>query len=93
MKNLIALSGLALMIVSPALAQGLPTGRDPGATGSTVISNPGGSTGSERDLTLSRGGTGADTVETNAAAGSNAGQPSRAVPQGSSGGGESGGGG
>ena len=91
MKNLVALSGLALMIVSPALAQGLPIGRDPGATGSTVITNPGGSTGSDRDLTISRGATGADTIQTDSAAGSNAGQPSRAVPQGGSGGGDGGG--
>ena len=92
MKNLIALTGLALMIASPALAQSSPIGRDPAATtGSTVITNPAGSTGGEQDLTISRGATGADTIETNSAAGGNASQPDRAVPHGSGGGDSSGG--
>lgn len=44
-------------------------------------------TGADTNVTIPRGSTGADTVQTNSAAGGNANQPSRAVPQGSGGGG------
>ncbi|KQT57084.1 hypothetical protein ASG52_03170 [Methylobacterium sp. Leaf456] len=50
-------------------------------------------TGNDGNVTIPRGATGADTVQTDSAAGGNAGQPSRAVPQGSAGGGSGGGGG
>lgn len=60
----------------------------PGVTG-TVAPSPG-NTGSNPNVTIAPGGTGASTIQTDSAAGGNAGQPSRAVPQGSS---NSGGGG
>ena len=91
MKTLAALSGLVLLTTAPAMAQGLIP-REPGTTG-TVITAPSNNTGNDRDVIISRGATGAGTIETNSAAGGNAGQPSRAVPQGSGGGGSSPGGG
>lgn len=48
-------------------------------------------TGNGRGVIISRGSTGADTIFTNSAAGGNAGQPERAIPLGSAGGGDSGG--
>ncbi|MCF4124454.1 hypothetical protein HBB12_003540 [Methylobacterium sp. SyP6R] len=54
----------------------------PGVTG-TVAPSPG-NTGSNPNITVAPGGTGASTIQTDSAAGGNAGQPSRAVPQGSS---------
>lgn len=50
----------------------------------TVVTNAPNSTGGRSDRVIARGATGADTVQTNSAAGGNAGQPSRAVPQGGS---------
>ena len=91
MKTLAALSGLALLIAPSAKAQSLP-GRDPRTTGA-IITAPSNNTGNDLDLIISRGATGADTIETDSAAGGNAGQPARAVPQGSGGGGSNPGGG
>jgi hypothetical protein len=44
------------------------------------------STGNDRDLVISRGATGADTIETDSAAGGNAGRPEQAIPNSSAGG-------
>ena len=87
MKKLI-LASVAVLAVAPTFAQGLP--RQPGTTGTVIQSQPN-TTGNDRDVVISRGATGADTVTTDSAAGGNANQPSRAVPNGSAGGGGSGG--
>ncbi|WP_407520881.1 hypothetical protein [Methylobacterium oryzisoli] len=55
----------------------------PAATG-TVAPAPN-TTGNSPNVTVAPGPTGASTIQTDSAAGSNAGQPSRAVPQGSGG--------
>ena len=92
MKTLAALSGLVLLTTAPVMAQGLLP-REPGRTTGAIITAPSNNTGNDRDVVISRGPTGASTIETDSAAGGNAGQPSRAVPQGSGGGGSSPGGG
>ncbi len=81
---------LAAAGLSPALAQ--TTATPPSAPGAPVTGGQN-NTGNDRNVTIPRGATGADTVQTDSAAGGNAGQPSRAVPQGSAGGGSSSGGG
>ncbi|WP_264046164.1 hypothetical protein [Methylobacterium flocculans] len=87
MKSLL-LAGAALLAGASAFAQnGSP--RQPGTTG-TVIQNQPNTTGNDRDVVISRGVTGADTVTTDSAAGGNANQPSRAIPNGSAGGGSGG---
>ena len=56
-----------------------------------VVTNDGSVTGGRgRDRTISRGATGSGTINRNSAAGGNANQPERAVPQGSGGGGSGG---
>jgi hypothetical protein len=64
-----------------------PVGPGPAATG-TVGRTPG-STGSAPGATYAPGGTGASQISADPAAGSNAGQPERAVPQGGTGSGNS----
>lgn len=88
MKNLAILSALALLVTSPAIAQGILFGSDPDTTG-TVIVPQNNTTGNDRSVIISRGATGADTIITDSAAGGNAGQPERAIPQGSANGGGS----
>ena len=90
MKNLI-LASLAVLFAAPAIAQ-VELPRQPGTSG-TVIQNQPNTTGNDRDLVISRGATGADTATTDSAAGGNANQPSRSVPNGSAGGGGGGNGG
>lgn len=75
---------LAAAGLSPALAQTAATPLT--APGAPVTSGQN-NTGGDRNVTIPRGATGADTVQTDSAAGGNANQPSRAVPQGSAGGG------
>lgn len=86
MKKL-TLASIAVLAATPAFAQGLP--RQPGTTGTVIQSQPN-TTGNDRDVVISRGATGADTVTTDSAAGGNANQPSRAVTNGSAGGGSGG---
>lgn len=76
-----ALSGFAAM---PASAQER-LGR-PESTG-TVIQNEDNATGGDRGIVISRGATGADTINTDSAAGGNASRPEQALPNGSGGGG------
>lgn len=76
---------LAAAGFSPALAQA-PAAPPQAAPGAPVASGQN-NTGGDRNVTIPRGATGADTVQTDSAVGGNAGQPSRAVPQGSAGGG------
>ena len=84
MKTLL-LAGLATLMLSPAMAQSDRVLRQPGADGATVVREPN-STGNDRDLVISRGATGADTIETDSAAGGNAGRPEQAIPNSSAGG-------
>ncbi|GJD91304.1 hypothetical protein BHAOGJBA_4852 [Methylobacterium hispanicum] len=86
MTKTFAISALALLFTVPALAQGLVRG--PGTTGAIVLPQPN-TTGNDPSLIIARGSTGAETVTTNSAAGGNAGQPERAIPQGSANGGGS----
>jgi hypothetical protein len=56
-----------------------------------IVTSDGSVTGGRgRGQTISRGATGASTISRNSAAGGNANQPERAVPQGSGGGGSGG---
>ena len=82
MRTLILAATLAF--AAPAFAQTTaPTAPRPGAPVTGGQNN----TGADTNVTVPRGSTGADTVQTDSAAGGNANQPSRAVPQGSGGGG------
>lgn len=58
--------------------------------GGTVIQTQPNTTGNDRDVVISRGATGAETVTTDSAAGGNASRPEQAVPNSSAGGGSSG---
>lgn len=64
-----------------------PPGRFPPGT---IIQRQQNVTGNGVDYVIAPGPTGADTITTNSAAGGNAGQPERAIPQGSGGGGTGG---
>ena len=75
----LALSGAAL---SQTPSAGTPPASAPGGAVTTPQSN---STGAAGATTVSPNGNPADSKSTDSAAGSNAGQPSRAAPQGSSG--------
>ena len=79
----IACLGALALAAGPARAQGRPGAPYPPGTIVQIQPN---TTGNSRSLIISRGSTGADTIFTNSAAGGNAGQPERAVPQGSAGG-------
>jgi hypothetical protein len=79
-------ASLALTFTSYAYAQEpvrspvVPSG--PAGSTSTVVAPSPNTTGNDRNVTVAPGATGASTVQTDSAAGGNAGQPSRAVPQG-----------
>ncbi len=71
---------------APALAQSAyPLPLDEPATTGTITRGQN-NTGADVNVTLPFGSTGADTVQSDSAAGGNANQPARAVPQGSGGG-------
>jgi len=78
MKTLL-LAGLATLMLSPAQAQSGTVPQRSGMDDATVVREPN-STGNDRDLVISRGATGADTIETDSAAGGNAGRPEQAIP-------------
>jgi hypothetical protein len=87
MKKLI-LASVVVLAAAPAIAQsGAP--RQPGTSGAIVVQEPN-STGSDRDVVVSRGATGADTATSDSAAGGNASRPEQAVPNSSAGGGSGG---
>nr|WP_132254412.1 hypothetical protein [Methylobacterium segetis] len=90
MKKLVTFSVLALVAACPAFAQTGPSPRSPETTG-TVITGVPNTTGNSRGLIIAPGATGAETITTDSAAGGNAGQPSRRVPQGGAGSGGHGG--
>lgn len=72
---LLGLSGAALAQTTPAT----PGARSPSAP---VVAPQSGSTGAPNAAAISPNGNPADTITTNSSAGGNAGQPSRAIPQG-----------
>lgn len=80
------LAGCALAAAAPALAQGVPSARYPDTTG-TVVRGQSSTTGNDRNVVIAPGATGAGTITTDSAAGGNASQPARAVPQGGANGG------
>ncbi|MEH3148063.1 MAG: hypothetical protein PGN34_22615 [Methylobacterium frigidaeris] len=79
----------ALAASSVALAQPAtvapPSPAAPAPGGAVVAPTPG-TTGNDTNVNISRGATGASSLQTDPAAGGNAKQPERAVPQGSGGG-------
>ncbi|WP_298955998.1 hypothetical protein [uncultured Methylobacterium sp.] len=85
MRLLASTATLFLALGGAALAQPATA---PGATapGGAVVAPTPGNTGNDPNVNISRGGTGASSVQTNSATGGNAQQPERAVPQGSGGG-------
>lgn len=84
MKKFI-LASVVLFAAAPAIAQS-EAPRQPGTTGTIVVQEPN-STGNDRDVVISRGATGADTVTSDSAAGGNASRPEQAIPNSSGGGG------
>lgn len=87
MTKTIALALAASLLSLSALAQPATV---PGQTGGTIIQNQPNTTGNDRDVVISRGATGADTVTTDSAAGGNASRPEQAIPNSSAGGGSGG---
>lgn len=85
MRSMILGVAAALTLAGAAAAQTPATPVTPVAPGvtGTVAPSPG-NTGSNPNVTIAPGGTGASTIQTDSATGGNAGQPSRAVPQGGS---------
>lgn len=73
---------VAILVAAGIPAAAYAQSPAPGA----VVTNPQGNTGGAPNVTVAPGATGASTAQSNSAAGSNAGQPERAVPQSSSGG-------
>ena len=86
---LIPVLGAALLSLS-AVAVSAQAVREPTQPGGTVVQPQPNTTGNDPSVSISRGATGASTVTTDSAAGGNANQPERAVPQGSGGGGSGG---
>ena len=86
--KLFILASVTLFAAAPALAQDYAP-RQTDTTGSVTQIQPN-TTGNEADMVTSFGATGADTVNSDSAAGGNANQPSRAFPNGSAGGGSGG---
>lgn len=76
-----ALGGFAVL---PASAQ---ERLGPANNTGTIIQNEDNATGGDRGVVISRGATGADTINTDSAAGGNAGRPEQALPNSSGGGG------
>ena len=94
----LALAAMTIMaLASPAIAQtagpGGPSRLDPNYPATTgAITGGRNNTGSDVDVVVPRGSTGAETFESDSAVGGNSNQPALAVPQGSGGGSEGGGG-
>ena len=86
-SSIIAVS-VAFTLAGSAMAQSFPIPRDPNTTGTVIQVQPN-TTGNDRDVIISRGATGADTITTDSAAGGNASRPEQAIPNGSAGGGSS----
>jgi hypothetical protein len=82
----LALAGLLAAALPGAASAQVPA--RPGVPGSAepVVTRTPGTTGNDRNVVVVPGPTGASTLQTDSAAAGNAGQPARAVPQGSGGG-------
>jgi len=89
MTKTVILAGLLVGLAVPALAQTHPHAGTAGRN--SVIETDTNNTGGDRNRVISRGATGADTIESDSAAAGNESQPSRRVPQGSGGAGGQGG--
>ncbi|UMY19932.1 hypothetical protein MMB17_11890 [Methylobacterium organophilum] len=90
-RVVLSVTALVCLLSGAASAQTPP----PGIPGrpyppGTIIQRQTNTTGNSVDYVIAPGATGADTITTNSAAGGNAGQPERAIPQGSGGGGTGG---
>ncbi|WP_082773357.1 hypothetical protein [Methylobacterium sp. CCH5-D2] len=90
MKWILPVCALALSFSGSAFARSLLHRPAPELPSGIAQVQPN-DTGAPGSLIISRGSTGADTIFLNSAAGGNAGQPERAIPLGSGGGGDSGG--
>lgn len=89
----ILFAAAGIMLPGLSLAQTSPLTVAPNTTGAIVQPQPN-TTGNDPDVIIAPGGTGAETITTNSAAGGNSSRPERAVPNGSaSGSGNPGGGG
>ncbi|KQO67568.1 hypothetical protein ASF41_15160 [Methylobacterium sp. Leaf111] len=84
---LLSAGALAIVMTSSVQAQGVLAPHD---RRGVIIQNQPNTTGNSRDLVISYGATGADTVTTNSAAGGNASRPEQAFPNGSANGGPGG---
>lgn len=87
MRILTVVSGVLLTgaLTGAAFAQAPAGINRPGSTDPVVTRLPD-TTGNDRDVVISRGPTGADTVQTDSAAAGNAEQLTRRIPQGGGGG-------
>ncbi|MHC2017789.1 hypothetical protein [Methylobacterium sp. CM6247] len=88
LKSSILAIALVIPTVGLAAAQSLTVPQNPDTTGTVIQLQPN-TTGNDRDVIISRGATGAETITTDSAAGGNANHPEQAVPNGSAGGGSS----
>ncbi|WP_342162488.1 hypothetical protein [Methylobacterium sp. SD21] len=80
-RSIVASTTIVLGLTGAALAQTAATPPTAPQSSAPVVTPQSGSTGAPNAATISNGNP-ADTVTTNSSAGGNAGQPSRAVPQG-----------
>ncbi|MCJ2011236.1 hypothetical protein [Methylobacterium sp. J-076] len=81
-RHLVASGSLLLGLSGAALAQTAPVAPGASPSSAPVVVPQSGSTGAPNAATISPNGNPADTITTDSAAGGNAGQPSRAIPQG-----------
>ena len=86
MRTMALMLGVSLAFAGSANAQAPVRPDLPGSTAPVVTRTPD-TTGNDRNVVIAPGPTGASTTQTDSAAGGNAGQPSRAVPQGGGSGG------
>lgn len=81
-RTIAASTAILLGLSGAALAQAATTAPAAPQSSAPVVTPQSGSTGAPNAATISPNGNPADTITTNSSAGGNAGQPSRAVPQG-----------
>lgn len=82
----LVLAGLLAAALPGAASAQVPDRPGVPATAEPVVTRMPGTTGNDRNVVVAPGPTGASTFQTDSAAAGNAGQPSRAVPQGGGGG-------
>lgn len=81
-RTIAASTTILLGLSGAALAQAATTAPTAPQSSAPVVAPQSGSTGAPNAATISPNGNPADTITTNSSAGGNAGQPSRAIPQG-----------